>query len=169
VTLANAPDTARQPPQSQDLLASSLELCDQIDQAIALLERASEVHPGDFWIHYQLAWLNVKARPARPDAALRHGIAARALRPRSANAWSHLGFVLLKQKKSDEAVAAGRRATELDPKSANAYSFLGWALRGQNKLDEAVAACRRAIELDPKLAGAHNNLGLALLDQTKLD
>jgi tetratricopeptide (TPR) repeat protein len=169
VTLANAPDTAGQPPQCQFLLASSLELCDQIEQAIALLERACEIHPGDFWIHYQLASLNLGARPARLDAALRHVVAARALRPRSAATWSNFAVVLLKQKKLDEAIAAARRATELGPKNAQAYSVLGWALTEQRKLDEAVAACRRAIEFDPKLANAHHNLGYALDGQRKLD
>jgi len=167
IKLASAPDTTRQPPQSQCLLASSLELCDRPDQALALLERASEIHPGDFWVHYQLASLNWRARPARLDAALRHAVAARALRPRSAGAWSNLGVVLLKQTKPDEAVAACRKATELDPKNARAYSFLGWVLTKQRKLDEALAACRKAIELDPKYASAYRNLGAALAEQKK--
>jgi tetratricopeptide (TPR) repeat protein len=167
VKLADAPDTARQPPQSQFLLAMTLELCDRHEQALALLERASEVYPGDFWIHYQLAWLNGKVRPARLDAAMHHIVAARALRPHSAGTWSYLGVVMMRQQKLDQAVAAARRATELDPKSAGAYSTLGLVLREQKKLGEAIAACRRAIELDPKLSVAHVNLGYALHGQKK--
>lgn len=167
VKLASAPETVRQPPQSQFLLASSLELCDRPDQALALLEQASDIHPGDFWVHYQLACLNRMMRPARLDAALRHAVAARALRPRSAGAWSNLGVVLLKQAKPDEAVAACRKATELDPKNARAYSFLGWVLTKQGKGGEALAASRKAIELDPKYANAYNNLGFALAEQKK--
>src|SRR5262249_7799890 len=63
IRLANAPDTARQPPQSQMLLEASLRQCGRPDQAFAVLERACEIHPGDFWIHFNLGWFNYNARP----------------------------------------------------------------------------------------------------------
>jgi tetratricopeptide (TPR) repeat protein len=174
VTLANSTEMAWQPPQSQLLLASSLRLGDQPEQALALLERACESHPGDFWIHYELANISTTrpdgtSRHDRVEAGVRHGIAARALRPRSAAAWTILGIALHRQKKLEEAIAAHRKAIELDPKSAMAYSNLGVILGEQKKQDEAIAAFRKAIELDPKYVRAHNNLGTALNNQKKLD
>jgi tetratricopeptide (TPR) repeat protein len=167
--LANAADTARQPPQSQMLLASSLRLCGQPEQALALLERGCEVHPDDFWIHFSLGALNTNVRPARLEAAVRHGIAARALRPRSAATWCNLGNALRAQKKLDEAIACYKKAIDLDPKHAYAHSNFSNALRDQKKLPEAIAVSRKAIELDPNNALLHIILGNAHYDQKKLD
>jgi eukaryotic-like serine/threonine-protein kinase len=169
VMLPRDPDTARQPPQSQILLAAALRGNGQPEQALALLERACEIHPGYFWIHLELASLSSEVRPARLEAAVRHGIAARALRPRSAGAWNNLGNALRAQGKLDEAVACNKKAIDLDPKLFVAYLTLGNALRDQGKLDEAIAAYRKASALDPKYAAAHNNLGVVLYRQKKVD
>jgi serine/threonine protein kinase/Flp pilus assembly protein TadD len=167
--LANAADTAWQPPQSQLLLASSLRLCGQGEQARALLERTCEIHPGDFWIHYSLAWLSTHVSPARLEAAVRHRIAARALRPRNPVAWLALGYSLQAQGKPDEAIACYRKAIELDLKFARAHYQLADALRHNQGVDAAIPHYRKAIEFSPTFALAHANLGGALLEQGKVD
>jgi tetratricopeptide (TPR) repeat protein len=169
IRLANAPDTARQPPQSQMLLEVSLRQCGQPEQAFAVLERACEIHPGDFWIHFDLGGFNYNARPARLEAAVRHCMVARALRPQSAAIWVKLGSVLTAQGKLDEAVAAHRKALELDPNDAGAHNNLGNTLSAKQDVDAAITHYRKAIELDPRFAGAHTNLGIALREQKKLD
>jgi tetratricopeptide (TPR) repeat protein len=165
--LAKDPDTARQPPHSQESLAAALRVRGQPEQALAVLERACEIHPGDFWIHFELAWLSYEVRPARLEAAVRHGIAARALRPRSAGAWNNLGNALRDQGKLDEAVACYQKAIDLDPKHVLAHMNLGSALRFQKKLDEAVAYYKKAIALDPSFVGPHYNLGNVLWQDLK--
>jgi serine/threonine protein kinase len=74
VKLANAPATARQPPQSHMLLATSLRRCGQPEHALDLLERACEIHPGHFEIHFDLAWYNFLAMTPseNPPATKRH-------------------------------------------------------------------------------------------------
>jgi tetratricopeptide (TPR) repeat protein len=166
--LAKDPDTARQPPHSQGSLAVALRVRGQPEQALAVLERACEIHPGDFWIHMNLASLNCKVRPARLEEAVRHGIAARALRPRSAGAWNNLGIALSRQKKLAKAVACCQKAIELDPRFATPHLSLGITRVEQGKLDEAVAAHRKAIELDPKNAETWASLGNVLSAQKKL-
>jgi tetratricopeptide (TPR) repeat protein len=94
IKLANDPNTARQPPQSQTLLYVALKQCEQPEIALALLERACEFHPSDFWIHYELALLNARLRPPRLETALRHNMAARALAPGRAVTWLNLGINL---------------------------------------------------------------------------
>ena len=169
LVLAEPPNTAGQPPQSQVLLAMTLQSSNGL-KAIALLERASEAHPADFWIHFQLAaHLNASLRPKRLEAVVRHYTAARALRPRSAATWNNLGSAVHDQKKLDEAIACYRKAIELDPKLAAAHYNLGNALYAQKKLDEAITCYRKAIELDPKFDLAHGNLGNALFGQKKWD
>jgi tetratricopeptide (TPR) repeat protein/serine/threonine protein kinase len=167
--LAQSPKTARQPPQSQLLLASSLWLCYQPVEAIALLERASEIHPGDFWIHLNLGRFNCNIRPARLEAAVRHNLAARALRPRSSATWNNLGIALKAQGNQDQAIACYRKAIELDGKNAGAHHNLGDVLNAQRKLDEAIRHYRKAIELEPDSPWTLNNLGNALKDLRKLD
>src|SRR5439155_590671 len=151
------------------LLAHGLRSVEQLEPAIVLLERASEAHPADFWIHFQLGSLNRALRPKRSEAAVRHYSIARALRPRSGATWHNLGVALRDQKKLDEAIACYHNAIELDPKSAFAHNNLGNSLRSQKKVDDAIACYRTAIELDPKYAVAHFNLGTALRDLEKVD
>ena len=163
VRLANAPDTARHPPQSQFLISIQLRRFDQLELALGLLERACEIHPSDFWIHYELASNSRLVRPARLEAALRHGIAARALRPRSAGTGSNLGQVLQDQKKLDEAITCFKKAIEVDPNHVPAHVNLANLLLG--KPEEAITHYRKAIELDPNFADAYFNLGNTLRDQ----
>src|SRR5262249_41627587 len=109
VALAQAPETARQPAHSLVLLA--LNLRRGSEQGIALLERASEANPAEFWIHYELGFLN--SRLKRSDSAVRHYTAALALRPKDMATWNNLGCALHDQKKFDEAIACHHKALEL--------------------------------------------------------
>jgi tetratricopeptide (TPR) repeat protein/cell division protein FtsB len=178
LALAKAPDTARQPAQSQLLLANSLPRgCEP--QAIALLERASEAYPADFWIHYQLGRMNHDLK--RLEAEVRHYTAARALRPQNSVIWVNHGFALSAQGKLDEAIVCFHQAIELDSKNWMAYLNLGSVLGDQGKLDEAVVWHRKAIALAPKgdalvdlvntsvAAVLNENLGGDLAQQGKLD
>jgi tetratricopeptide (TPR) repeat protein/serine/threonine protein kinase len=147
LALAKAPDTARQSAQSQLLLANELQR-DFKPQAIALLERASEAYPADFWIHYQLGRWNHDLK--RLEAEVRHYTAARALRPQNSGIWVNHGFALSAQGKLDDAIACYHKAIELDSKNWMAYANLGGELGNQGKLDEAIACHRKAIALAPK-------------------
>ncbi|MCC7333527.1 MAG: tetratricopeptide repeat protein [Pirellulaceae bacterium] len=169
IQLVDDPNTARQPPQSLNLLASSLKLGGQLKLAVVLLERASEVHPDDFWIHFQLMSLNFNIRPARLEEAISHGLVARALRPRSAATWSILSDPLQLIGKFDEANSASRKAIELDSQYPYAYTSLGNVLFRQNQLDGAIEAYRKAIELDPSTAAPYIGLGNVFGTQMKPD
>jgi eukaryotic-like serine/threonine-protein kinase len=166
--LANARDTARQSPQSQLLLASSLRRIGKPEQALSLLERACEMHPGDFWIHHTLAQLNANGLPPRFEAAIRHSFAARAIRPQSASTWNNLGNILRSQKRLDEAIAAYKKSAEIDPKSSFPHNNLGNVQMDKRDWDAAIRHYRQAITLDPNNATPHNNLGAALARQKKL-
>ena len=80
---------------SQPTLQKEISPCDRLAEAIALLERASQAHPADFWIHFELGFLHGKLEPISSEASLRHITAALALRPRSSPTWNNLGRVLL--------------------------------------------------------------------------
>jgi serine/threonine protein kinase/Tfp pilus assembly protein PilF len=170
IALADDPETARQPPQSQIMLSWGLQRAGQITKAISLLEQASEAHPNDFWIHFQLGTFNhFYLRPPRLEVAVRHFSIARALRPRSGVAWANLGCALHEQKKLDLASSCFKQAIELDPQNEIAHNNLGNVLRDQKKLDEAIASLKRAIELDPKYATPHINVGNVWYDRQKFE
>ncbi|MBI1916590.1 MAG: tetratricopeptide repeat protein [Planctomycetes bacterium] len=169
VKLAQSEEAASQPAVSQVMLAVFLRVSRREQQALALLERACELYPGDFWIHWTLAEINNSLDPKRLEAAIGHSHAARALRPQSAATWVWLGVGLYHQGKLDQASACYRKAIDLDPKDLWAHSNSGLVLQKQGKPDEAIAYYRKAIDLDPKFAVAHYNLADALKEQGKLD
>jgi len=84
------------------------------------------------------------------------------LNPRSAEAHTELGLLLVGKKQQEEGVQHLRKSLELDPNSADAHVNLASALAGEGKLEEAIAHCERALQLKPASADAHYNLGYAL-------
>jgi tetratricopeptide (TPR) repeat protein/serine/threonine protein kinase len=159
------------PSSSLVLLARSLELREQRDEALALLRFGRSRHPTDFWIQFDLGSLLrvAKATPVEIEEAIGCYRAALALRPAASVVHNHLGIALHAKKQVDEAMAEYRKAIELDPKDPNAYNNLGIGLKDKNQVDAAIAAYKKAIDLDSKYAPAHTNLGLALVAMNQLD
>jgi serine/threonine-protein kinase len=139
------------------------------ERVTALLARAQQRHPGDFWINETLGDLLGGLRPPRLEEAVRFYSVAVGLRPQSPGAHTSLGNALRGKGRLDEAIAAHRKATELQPDYPAAYASLGLALAERGRLDEAVAACRRALELQPDLWWGYVNLSSALGRKGRLD
>jgi serine/threonine protein kinase/Flp pilus assembly protein TadD len=163
--LAGEVVAAAQPPESLFLLDRSLRQRGAREGAVALLRRAQEAFPGDFWINHDLGIALRDCQPVRYDEVIRFLTAAVAIRPESAGARYDLGIALLDVARVDEAAAAFRKAIELKPDYAAAHISLGNIHWRTGRRDEAAAAFRRAIELQPDLARAHCNLGLVLRQQ----
>jgi len=155
-TLAAEIDVASTNVRSLDLLGVVLDEAGDADAAAALLRRVFHHHPGDFWIHFHLAHCSP------PEESAAHCIAAIALRPASAVAYSDLGIALRKTGELDDAIAAGRESIRLDPSNARAHNNLGVALYDQGDDDGALESYREALRLDPGLAMTHANLGTLL-------
>jgi tetratricopeptide (TPR) repeat protein len=166
--LARGAEAAGQPSPVLVLLARALSQVGLRDEAVKVLRRGQERHPGDFWLNYELGLL--LARPGgKRDEATGYFRAALALRPNSPVLHLNLGTALLGQGRVDEAIACFRRAIQLDPAFTAAHANLGHALRLKGDLPGAIACFRKALALDPKLAGTHSDLGVALYQQGKLD
>jgi tetratricopeptide (TPR) repeat protein len=158
--LAALPEALGQPPGILVWLGDALGDAGRVDEAVELLRRTQQRHPGDFWINFQLgSRLLWDVRPPRPAEAAGFFRIAVALRPTSAVSHSCLGAALADCKETDAAIVECRQAIELDSQFAIAHNNLGYALAKQDKLDPAIAAYRAAIELDPSFAHVHNNLG----------
>jgi serine/threonine protein kinase/Flp pilus assembly protein TadD len=166
--LASDVDAAAQPPEELFLLDKALRQRGAQEGAVALLRRAQEAFPGDFWINHDLGIALQACRPPQYNEAVRFLTAAVALRPESPGASVNLGSALGRAGRLDEAAAAFRRAAALKPDYAAAHYNLGSTLYEMGRLDEAVAALRHATDLKPDDAAAHFNLGNALCDNGRL-
>jgi tetratricopeptide (TPR) repeat protein len=167
--LARELDVTTQPAEVLFLLDRGLHAQGATEGAVALLRRAQEAFPGDFWINHNLGIALVDCRPPQYDEAIRFLTAAVALRPNSPGVSFNLGLVFWKKGRLDEALAAFRRAVTLKPDYAEAHGSLGVVLWKKGRLDEALASLRQAIVLKPDSSDAHFNLGNALIEKGQLD
>ncbi len=167
--LAVNPEAMDQPTARLVVMAHSL--CDAGDPtgAVRLLTGANERHPGDFWIHFELAYAHSQTKPAAVDERIRYCTSALALRPASPVAHNNLGVALAAKGRWDEAAAECRKALEIRPDFAEAHNNLGNALAAKGRWDEAVAERRKALQIRPDFAVAHYNLGNALYDKDRWD
>ena len=78
-------------------------------------------------------------------------------------AHNDLGFVLMKQHRTDEGMVEYRKALAIKPDFVKAMNNLGLALLGQGHYAEAIEQYQKALALEPDYAFGHNNLGLALM------
>jgi eukaryotic-like serine/threonine-protein kinase len=165
--LADSIDVRVQHPATLSILARGLQSVQDTGPAVRILRDAQYVHPGDFWLNFELG--SVLDQQKDYEGAIRFYTAAVAGHPDSAAAHNHLGLALSGRKKFDEAIASYRKAIELDPNCAAAHNNLGVGLSGRKKFDEAIASYRKAIELDLEFANAYSNLSNALREQEKLE
>jgi tetratricopeptide (TPR) repeat protein/tRNA A-37 threonylcarbamoyl transferase component Bud32 len=140
------------------------------ERAAALLRRAQQRHPGDFWINQDLAvLLRNWAQPPQLEEAIRHHMIAVALRPQSPGAHLNLGVALSDKGRLDDAIAEYREAIRLNKDYADPHNNLGNALRDKGRLDDAIAEYREAIRLNKDYVDAHCNLGNTLRNKRLVD
>jgi serine/threonine protein kinase/tetratricopeptide (TPR) repeat protein len=154
-----------QPPANLVHLSRALEAAQARPAALALLRRAQQRQPADFWINLELG----NHLKQKSEAAERAGFyrAALALRPKSAAAHYSLGLALARQGKLAEAESSFRKAINLQPDFTLGYNDLGLALADQRKFPEAETAFRKCTDLEPDNASAYHNLGQFLYKQRK--
>jgi serine/threonine protein kinase/Flp pilus assembly protein TadD len=139
---------------------------DSSERVAAILERAQQRHPDDFWINETLGLLLDEQGPSRMDDAIRSYSVAVALRPQSPGAHYNLGFAFhYKGGQSDRAIAEYREALRLDKDCFSARNCLGNILRREGHLDEAIVEYREMLRQEPARTDAHANLGVALRDK----
>jgi serine/threonine-protein kinase len=154
-------------PVSLELLADQMVRRGAWREAVAVLREAQRLHPGEFWINYDLAtalWEVGRGRAANLEEATVYFQIAVALRPDHAPVHYNLATVLKARGNLAGAVAAYRQAIALDPNFAWTHNNLGRALEDQKDVAGAIAEYNAAIRIDPHLATAHFNLGNTLLN-----
>jgi serine/threonine protein kinase/Flp pilus assembly protein TadD len=167
--LAREVDTALQPPEALYVLEIGLRHRGADAAALALLRRAQQAYPADFWINNDLGIALTNCEPPQHGEAIRFLTVAAALRHDSPGARLNLGGALDDAGRQDEAVDAYRQAIRLKADYSMAYLHLGCNLGDHGHLEEGIAACGRAIELKPDYAEAHYTLGTFLDRMGRLD
>jgi tetratricopeptide (TPR) repeat protein len=160
--LASEVDVGTQPAEELFLLSMALSQRGARESGLALLRRAQQAFPGDFWMNHNLGWALYKSQPPQLEGAIRYLTAALALRPESPPVYLNLGSALWKNGQREEAIAAIRKAIALQPNYAAAYGHLGDVLTARGQLEQASTAFHKAIELKPDYGEAYFDLGGAL-------
>jgi tetratricopeptide (TPR) repeat protein len=158
------------PPATAVLLGSlSLGTGGAAEQAVPVLQRVQQRHPGDYWLNYVLGMVFHMRGGNHLEDAIRYYAAAVAIRPQSVLGHVNLAAALKDKGRLNEAVAEFREAIHLDKDEPNSHFGLGNALRDKGRLGEAIAEFRRAIGLRNDFPEAHTNLGNALYTNGWLD
>ena len=135
--------------------------------ALAALERAAQLLPGDAEAHANLgAALHDRARWAEALTSLERALA---LAPGTPQVLIDTGNALRSLGRAREALARYREALRGDPRSAEAHNNLGNACLELGEAEDAVAAYGRALELRPDAAQIHCNRGNALRQLGRFD
>jgi serine/threonine-protein kinase len=154
-------------PVAVDRVARDLRQKGQLAEAERVLRGGLARYPNDFWMNYQLGVLLGKLTPPRPAEQARFLTVAVALRGRSAEVWSELGFALEDNKDLEGALAAHERAAAISPHDPWFHLHRGNVLRKQLKLPQALAAYQRARDLNASFGRAYEGIGDVLGDEGK--
>jgi eukaryotic-like serine/threonine-protein kinase len=165
--LADSIDVWAQHTATLGMLTRALRQVQQTDSALRILRDAQYVHPGDFWLNFELGYVLYERKDH--EGAVRFYTAAVASQPSSAGAHNNLGNALSAQKKADEAIACYRKAIELDSNFVGAYRNLGLAMRDQGKLDEAIANFEEVTRRQPDFIEAQFGLASVLAQAKQWD
>src|SRR5262249_38978722 len=118
--VADSPDVEGPPPTLLAVLGTLVERSG--GDAVILLERAEQRHPGDFWLNFEVANALQQERRGRWEEAVGYYRAALGVRPKSSVVYNNLGATLCDKKRDhDGAIACFRRAIAIDPKLALAH------------------------------------------------
>jgi serine/threonine-protein kinase len=169
---ADAESLNQEPAASLVLLAMMLQRAGAPDESAAVLRRAWQRDPSDFWVNFELGHSSDSDGTggfSRPDEAIRHFTAALAIRRESYGTRLHLGLAVNAKGDLDAAIAQFREAIRLKPGDSAAHNSLANSLSRRGDLDAAIAQFRETMRLKPGDGRVHSNLGNALSARGDLD
>jgi predicted O-linked N-acetylglucosamine transferase (SPINDLY family) len=139
------------------ILGAALKQLGQNEDALAAMQRAVELAPGDSQSHNNLGTLlKDMGRLEEAESSFR---SATRINHEYAEAHNNLGIVLYEQGRIEEAEAYFLSAIRVRPDYAEAHNNLGITRKDLGRDEEAEASFRSAIRIRPDYAEAHNNLG----------
>lgn len=130
----------------------------QVDAALAELQKAVEVSPGDAEAQYQLGYVShvLKGNAAAAVGPYEKAVAAE---PGNAVYRTSLGAALTATGQYDRAVAELQKVTEAAPERPDAWIYLGQAYLNAKRYKDALAPLVKATQLAPQSDSAWAYLG----------
>lgn len=155
---------------SQLTQARELEKAGNYDQAIQILQQATQTEPNQdlLWAYLGDAYIKAKKYNEAVDAYQK----AIALKPTSGGYHAGLADALAKSNppQTDKAVQEYAAAAQAEPANAAMYYFNEGALfTNTGKMDEAIAAFDKALAADPNRAEAYYWKGVNMMGKAKLE
>ncbi|MFZ0314017.1 MAG: tetratricopeptide repeat protein [Candidatus Korobacteraceae bacterium] len=159
--------------------AKELEGAGNYDQAISVLQQATQVDPSQDLVWGYLGDAQRGAAEHSTDSqakskyyqdAIESYQKALAIKPTSGAYMAQLADAYAHSGQTDKAVQLYASAVQADPPNAGAYYYnVGAVLTNTGKVDDAIAAFDKAIELDPKRASAYYWKGVDLIGKATTD
>ncbi len=109
------------------------------------------------------------ARAGEWEKAVRMYQKALKLNPRSADAHTGLGLLLVERNQFEEGLQHLNTALEITPDIAEAHSNLAVMLAARGRTDEAIAHYQKALKIRPDFAEGHCNFAIALATAGRID
>lgn len=140
----------------------------QWERALEVLEHGLEVHPSNYYFHFNIARLHRDRGDA--DAAEKHLLQAIAVGPTQPAPQQELGMLRTRQGRHDEALEAFDAAIRhgaKHPEQILQTSGVVEAARG--RWAEAIERFQRAVDLDPSFTMAYVHLARSLIEAERFD
>jgi tetratricopeptide (TPR) repeat protein len=147
--------------------AKELEGAGNYDQAVTILQQATQVDPTQDLVW---AYLGDAQRGAKKYSdAVESYQKALAIKPTSGPYMAQLADAYAKSGQTDKAVQQYAAAAQADPPNAGNYYYNeGAVLTNTGKIDEAIAAFDKAIQIDPNRADAYYWKGIDLVGKATM-
>ena len=167
--MARSPGVKDLPVEVMLCLARNLFHLGDREQSTDLLRFVAIRYPGDFWVHYRLARVLHETVGSGGEEAVRHALAAVAIRPGSAGAWNLVGLTYLGLNRVEDAVTAFKKALEINPELNYVLNNLAKCHLQKRDKKSAIEAYREASRTSALDCESHFYLGLAHQTAGNLD
>ena len=137
-------------------------LCNRHSDAIASLQKAEKLKPGDGVLQFNLAKALMEAKQF--SESVPHYKKSTQLITGNPDVWINFGKSLKELKRFDEALASYEKAISLDQNDAEAWNNKGITLAELKRFDEAITAYDKALALNSDYAEVWYNKGFSLHD-----
>jgi tetratricopeptide (TPR) repeat protein len=148
-------------------LAKAMANQGKFDQALIILEKAADQHPGN--VQLDLERIKIKKDQVGIEPVLPELVNLAEGQPNHPDVLTTLTEWLIQSNRLEDAEEVAQTISRIMPEEAQVYVMLGRLQRMKGKLDQAIAHLSEAITLEPTLVDAYIELGKTYLERRDLE